>query len=98
MPRDCAGCHEDVHAGQFRLTEPVRTCETCHTTDGFDIQSFDHAKNTVWPLDGKHGRIACDACHGQEKLRNGQDAVRWRLGYHQCRDCHANPHREAKHP
>jgi hypothetical protein len=96
VPRDCEGCHEDVHAGQFRLNEPVRACEACHATETFAIASFDHAKLASWPLDGKHAKVACEKCHPDEKLANGREAVRWRLGYRTCRACHANPHTEER--
>ena len=92
IPRACDGCHEDVHAGQFRLAEPVRGCADCHATQSFTVAMFDHAARTGWPLEAKHAQLRCDACHTSEKLRNGTDAVRWRLGYRRCQDCHANPH------
>lgn len=92
VPRDCTGCHDDVHLGQFRLTEPVRGCEVCHGTDTFDIARFDHAELADYPLDGKHARVACGACHAKTTLRNGKETARYRLGFRACADCHANPH------
>ena len=95
-PRDCEGCHDDIHAGQFRQTQPVKECKTCHTPDAFQIaKTFDH-KTTRYPLEGKHEPLACAKCHAQEVLRNGTTAVRWRLGYVKCKDCHASPHQEAQ--
>ncbi|MFT3693695.1 MAG: cytochrome c3 family protein [Kofleriaceae bacterium] len=94
IPRDCEGCHDDIHAGQFLQTSPRKSCATCHQPTSFQIaKTFDH-KTTQYPLDGKHVGVACAKCHPQTTLRNGSTAVRWRLGYTQCRDCHANPHRE----
>ncbi|MEZ4362109.1 MAG: hypothetical protein R3B48_18115 [Kofleriaceae bacterium] len=96
IPRDCEGCHEDLHAGQFVQSEPVRRCERCHTAMTFQIaRTFPH-QETRFPLLGKHRALECSACHRAEALRNGASAVRWRLGYSQCKDCHANPHREEK--
>jgi hypothetical protein len=95
IPRDCEGCHEDVHAGQFRLAEPSRACTSCHTTERFTLPGFDHEKTTGYRLDGKHKPLACATCHPSEELAGGARAVRYRLGYRACRDCHANPHREA---
>lgn len=95
VPRECEGCHADVHAGQFRLGEPVRGCTDCHDTETYEVKDFDHAKKTRWPLDGKHVALTCDKCHAPEKVKGGLTAVRWRLGYQQCRDCHADPHQEA---
>lgn len=94
IPRDCEGCHDDLHAGQFRQTAPQKRCPTCHTTASFRIAAtFDHA-TTRLALDGKHRALTCDRCHTSEPLRNGAAAVRWRLGYVRCKDCHANPHKE----
>jgi hypothetical protein len=95
IPRDCEGCHDDIHAGQFTQTQPAKRCQTCHTAETFKIaNNFDHTK-TRYPLDGKHLLVACGECHKPETLRSGATAVRYRLGYTQCKDCHANPHREA---
>jgi hypothetical protein len=94
IPRECEGCHDDTHAGQFTQTQPAKACKTCHTPEAFQIATkFDH-KTTRYPLEGKHVGLACGECHKVETLRNGQTTVRWRLGYLQCKDCHANPHRE----
>ncbi len=91
-PRTCDGCHADVHAGQFRLSEPKRACDSCHTTAKFKFANFDHKKVTGFPLDGKHNSLTCEKCHKQETLPNGTRALRYRLGYKQCRQCHADPH------
>ncbi|HEX7836267.1 MAG TPA: hypothetical protein VF469_02325, partial [Kofleriaceae bacterium] len=94
IPRDCEGCHDDIHAGQFRQTQPAKSCKTCHDPASFQIAGrFDH-ETTRYPLDGKHKGLPCARCHPSETLRNGATAVRWRLGYTRCKDCHANPHRE----
>ena len=94
VPRDCEGCHDDIHAAQFRQTQPIKPCQGCHDPTAFTIaNTFDHNK-TRYPLAGKHRPLSCNACHKPEALRNGSTVVRWRLGYMQCKDCHANPHRE----
>jgi hypothetical protein len=95
IPRECEGCHDDLHAGQFRQTAPIKPCKACHGADSFKIASFDH-KQTRYPLEGAHTALACDACHAKTELRNGQSTVRWRLGYIRCKDCHANPHVEKR--
>jgi hypothetical protein len=94
VPRQCDGCHRDEHAGQFRLSEPVRPCETCHETKSFRIPSFPHEERTGYPLVGRHAQLECAKCHLEERLQNGASVRRYRLGYRECRDCHANPHRE----
>ncbi|HSN82496.1 MAG TPA: hypothetical protein VLS88_07975 [Polyangiales bacterium] len=95
-PRACAGCHRDTHAGQFRLTDPLRECDVCHVTDSFEIDSFDHAGLADYPLEGVHADLECVACHRKERLRGGATVVRYRLGYEECADCHANPHARRK--
>lgn len=94
VPRDCEGCHGDVHLGQFRLSDPVRGCDACHVTQTFDIERFDHARLADYALQGKHARIACDGCHRPTEVASGKKAVRYRLGYAKCADCHADPHAE----
>lgn len=96
VPRDCEGCHDDLHAGQFTATKPVRRCAECHDTTAYKLPAFDHATTAGYPLEGKHVGVACAACHPTIELRNGVTAVRYRLGYRQCKDCHANPHPEGK--
>ena len=95
-PRECAGCHGDIHAGQFRLTSPERECSACHDTAAFEIETFAHAELASYPLEGAHEPLECAACHPSERLRSGQRAVRYRLGYRECADCHANPHSRRK--
>jgi hypothetical protein len=95
-PRECAGCHQDTHAGQFRLTSPERECDACHVTDSFAIGAFAHAELADYPLEGVHDELKCVACHKRERLRNGARAARYRLGYRECADCHANPHARRK--
>jgi hypothetical protein len=95
VPRVCDGCHRDEHAGQFRLSEPVKPCDTCHETKGFKIPSFPHEQRTGFPLVGRHAAVECQKCHLEQRLQNGATVRLYRLGYRACRDCHANPHREA---
>ncbi len=92
LPHDCSGCHDDEHEGQFRLTEPVRECTSCHDTTTFALPNFDHAGVTSFPIEGAHERVECSGCHPTVELRDGVEAVRYRLGYRTCADCHANPH------
>jgi hypothetical protein len=93
-PRECEGCHSDVHLGQFRLSEPQKECAVCHDTATFQLQAFDHVQSTGYPLAGKHQSVQCAACHLQTELTDGQSTRLWRLPYDECRDCHENPHLE----
>lgn len=94
-PRDCEGCHDDVHRGQFRLQEPKRACDYCHNTSVFQIAHFDHEGRAGYALSGGHRALACGRCHDTVTTRGGAPSIRYRLGYRRCRDCHADPHAEA---
>jgi hypothetical protein len=95
-PTECSGCHRDVHAGQFRLSPPELACEACHDTQSFELASFDHETMADYPLEGGHADLACESCHAEERLRNGDKVTRYRLGYRACADCHADPHSRGK--
>ncbi|MDH5672689.1 MAG: hypothetical protein OEZ06_11100 [Myxococcales bacterium] len=95
VPRECEGCHRDPHLGQFRLSEPLRRCDFCHGNTHFAIERFDHTGKAGYGLEGKHAELECAACHRQQTLRNGMETTRHRLGYRNCKDCHADPHTEA---
>ena len=100
-PELCSTCHRDPHAGAFdRPGMPLRVgeaqgCARCHTTTSFDEharESFDHAAFTAFPLEGRHARAACEACHvpprdpGESGRRLGPAVGA------ACSDCHADPH------
>lgn len=59
-PTDCGTCHalNDAHQGRFGTK-----CESCHATSGWKTSRFDHARDTRFPLTGRHGAVACEACH-----------------------------------
>lgn len=61
-PRDCLGCHRDDDSHQARLGS---RCDSCHNTRHWTLVSFDHSRQTDWPLTGRHQPLACDACHRQ---------------------------------
>lgn len=92
VPRNCTGCHDDAHLGQFRLTQPVYECDKCHSTKAFKIPSFDHQAIAGWPLTGAHAKQECAKCHAMTKLKDESQTVRWRLPKADCKFCHANPH------
>jgi hypothetical protein len=76
----------------------VRACTECHDTRTFKLSEFDHALKTGYPLDGEHQKVPCTGCHRSESLHNGATAVRYRLTYKACADCHRNPHAEEARP
>jgi len=86
-PHDCRACHDrtDPHAGQFGRAP----CGDCHDTDSFLIADFDH-DGTRYPLDGAHRRVACTACHREERSPEGTMVRRYRPLGTACTDCHGD--------
>jgi hypothetical protein len=60
LPVTCIGCHkkDDTHKGRYG-----QKCETCHNEKDWKSITFDHERDTKYPLNGKHGTIKCVACH-----------------------------------
>jgi hypothetical protein len=87
-PRQCAGCHEDIHGGQFRKGTSVAECSTCHNTARWDAASFDHNKETDFPLDGAHRQVPCQLCHLQRREINGRSVVIYKGAPRTCEGCH----------
>ncbi|TSA57237.1 MAG: cytochrome C [Methylophilaceae bacterium] len=57
----CVSCHkkEDIHKGSLG-----DKCGDCHNAINWKSpKDFDHAKDTRYPLLGKHKVARCDACH-----------------------------------
>jgi hypothetical protein len=92
IPRQCGGCHDDAHLGQFRLSQPVLECDRCHVTRSFEVPGFDHQAITGWSLTGAHAPLECIKCHPITNVTSTRSTNRWRLQSHECKFCHANPH------
>jgi hypothetical protein len=69
----CVACHKTDddkkgHKGRFG-----DKCESCHTEKGWGITTFNHDRDTKYPLRGKHELAKCNSCHTgflfKEKLR-----------------------------
>lgn len=85
----CEDCHADPHAGQMASPQG---CAGCHTTAGFASPSFDHQKDSRFPLLGKHQGVACGRCHRKEKGPDGKVRLRYKPLETACDGCHADPH------
>ena len=88
---DCATCHKDVHLGQLGVS-----CETCHAVSGtkFAAVNFAHER-TTFALTGKHGAVACAACHKTETRRFPSStgaAIVFKPVETTCQSCHKDPH------
>lgn len=78
-PKECNACHrlEDVHGGKFG-----NKCGKCHATTNWRKFSFDHNRQTKFPLKGAHVSITCRSCHS-EKIYGDKLATT-------CISCHRN--------
>lgn len=101
--RACAGCHADIHGGQFERAPDAAavdpqvapeggSCATCHVTDAFVPTTFDHAASD-YPLVGKHREVPCGSCHPRIPIDGGGDVAWYRGVPTACEGCHADFHR-----
>lgn len=83
-PKDCNGCHakKDVHRGSLGTA-----CESCHLESNWKKTTFDHDRNTKYPLRGRHASIACKTCHIDGTFRQKLAT--------QCLACHKKDDRHA---
>jgi hypothetical protein len=96
--RHCAGCHQDVHRGQFadKVTDDKVTddgqavaCDRCHVTVDWLAEKFDHDRDSRFVLKGGHEKVVCTACH--RPLEEGNDRLlHFKPLATACKDCHAN--------
>ena len=72
---DCLSCHldNDAHKGQLG-----KDCASCHKVTFWKDTFFEHNK-TKFPLEGKHQKTDCFACHANKIYKNTP------VG---CNDCH----------
>lgn len=77
-PIACIDCHrsEDAHEGRF-----AARCEDCHTPNGWQRVSFDHGKQTKFPLTGAHAKTGCHDCHRGKNVADARLPVA-------CYACH----------
>jgi hypothetical protein len=86
--KDCAGCHADVHAGQFEAAGDETGCARCHTVLSWRPTEFDHSRHSTFNLDGAHERVPCRLCHNQTRESGGHMAVVYKGTPRECQQCH----------
>ncbi len=85
---ECVACHTDEHVGQF-VVMGVNDCARCHSErNAFSTVTFDHQRDSRFPLDEQHTDVMCAQCHQPSKLANGAFVTRYRPLGHECQDCH----------
>ncbi len=101
----CVGCHrEDDKQHKGRLGDK---CDACHATRDWKETSFNHDRDTKYPLKGRHRTARCENCHtvtpSREKLPTDCNACHRKDDKHagtlgaQCGSCHTERNwREAK--
>ena len=95
-PITCISCHQsdDVHQ-----KANGRKCQTCHSTRGWTKLDFNHAKDTKFPLRGRHKNLKCSSCHKKDpykvKIKKAcitchkhDDSHKGRNGK-KCQSCHS---------
>jgi hypothetical protein len=83
----CSDCHIDPHAGQFS-GERAKDCAACHTDSQPTFSSFNHDRDSLFPLREQHEGLACDKCHKTQTDAEGFDVVRYRPLGRECVHCH----------
>jgi hypothetical protein len=75
--KTCIGCHkaDDDHKGQFG-----EKCNTCHTADAWEKQTFSHNRDTKFELKDKHQQVVCTECHKSPLYTTKTGTACW--------DCH----------
>ncbi|MFB3906281.1 MAG: hypothetical protein ACE15E_22790 [Acidobacteriota bacterium] len=87
-PRECSGCHEDAHNGQFARGKEPSDCQACHNEFWWRPSLFDHATHSSFKLDGAHARVPCTLCHDQVREVDGHKVRLYRPTPRKCADCH----------
>jgi len=99
----CTDCHADDHAGQLAASKDGGACESCHAVTGWKPSTFTEARHDdlPFPLEGRHARVECAACHGPTRTglppvapakRIGDARVELALQVTDCATCHRDPH------
>jgi hypothetical protein len=95
-PTDCYACHKKVDAHRSNFGEK---CETCHGEQKWQTVSFNHDRDTKYPLISKHRSVTCESCHRGQLYKDktptacyachkSNDVHKRRLGT-ECQDCHS---------
>jgi hypothetical protein len=87
----CLDCHLDPHASEVDGFVSQGGCEICHAVASWHLVDFNHDL-TRFPLEGKHDRVACHACHKTVDRGTERERIRMVGASRLCADCHQDPH------
>ena len=88
VSRQCAGCHEDIHGGQFRGSGDNVDCGRCHTTSRWLATAFDHETGSNFSLRGAHKDVPCKLCHKGQQNVAGRTITVYKGTPRECASCH----------
>lgn len=63
LPTKCVSCHRKDDDEKGHKGSLGEKCDACHDEQSWKKTSFDHDKDTKYPLEGKHKTAKCDSCH-----------------------------------
>jgi hypothetical protein len=89
-PKNCEGCHQDPHGGQFVRADGQATCANCHDVARWTPSKFDHNRDSAFSLEGAHQNVLCASCHQLRREVNGQPVLFYKPTPTACADCHAD--------
>jgi len=89
VPKECEGCHEDVHGGQFMNPERNTRCNQCHNSNRWKPSEFDHDRRTQFPLEGVHRNVRCADCHKLFRTVSQKTVLFYKPTPKECAACHA---------
>ena len=87
-PEACIGCHE---AEGLEAHGSFGNCDQCHTTAGFEDNSFEHTK-TGFVVANAHEEVPCAGCHADKTKGFPKRAADAAPAESACQHCHADPH------
>jgi len=92
----CLACHKKDDEEKGHRGSLGEKCESCHDERNWKKTSFDHDKDTKYPLEGKHKTTKCENCHKSGlKPLPGQTKIE-KLPT-RCFECHRKEDNEKGH-
>jgi hypothetical protein len=83
----CEACHADSHLSQFAKAG-VTQCANCHDSTSWKPSSFDHDRQTTFPLQGAHRNVRCASCHKSVRVVAGRSVPFYKPTPKPCVACH----------
>ena len=87
--RQCEGCHEDIHGGQFASADQTTDCARCHSTGRWLATAFDHESASTFSLRGAHRDVPCRMCH-ELRQNAGRSVAIYKGTPRECKSCHSS--------